>query len=72
MKHTIYIEYETNKYPLTIEPVKWDKEWALKVKCEAANLDQHSYIEDILDLIAMIPDLIKTAQEIEKKDNALV
>jgi hypothetical protein len=43
----IYIEYGTKKYPLFIKPVKGNKEGALEVRCDAANLNQHSYVEDI-------------------------
>jgi hypothetical protein len=68
-EQVIYIEYGVKKYPLFIKPVKGDKEWALEVKCEAANLNQHSYVEDIWELIDMIPDLIKMAQEIDKKED---
>lgn len=76
MKQTIYIPYGTKKYPLIISDINGDIEaknepWAIRVKCEVANLDQYYYIEDLWELIAMLPELIEEAKQIEKRESFL-
>ena len=71
----IYIEYGTKKYPLIISQNTdkdfEDDEWVIHVRCDAANLNQIYCEEDLMGLIENLPDYIKDAQEIGKREDLL-
>jgi hypothetical protein len=72
-QQVIHIEYWTKKYPLiitsTTDPEFKNDEWVIHVRCDAANLNQEYCTEDLMWLIENLPDYIKDAQEIGKKEN---
>ena len=72
MNQTIYIPYGTKKYPLIItkaeHPDLINEPWAIRVKCKIANLDQYYDMEDLWDLIAMLPEIIEEQKSLKRQD----
>jgi hypothetical protein len=70
MEQVIYIEYWTKKYPLIITQIDDpDEEWVIHIRCDAANLNQHSYMEDLWEFIENLPNRIADVQMVKKRED---
>ena len=75
MNQTIYIEYGTKKYPLIItkaeHPDLINEPWAIRVKCEIANLNQFYDIEDLGTLLENLPSIIEEQKTAIKREKSI-